>query len=200
LNNQLTKKYIQESLNNAYGGIDRISFIVNTLRELSNSDSLSENINIYASLLSALTMTQIRHKNTCNIMIQNDKFSIDLPSDKYIFISKGSAWRLEQVWVNIINNAMDELIKIDDFSKRKFTIDISEDDKYVEVVLKDNAGGIKKDILKNIFEPFVSTKSSSGIGLGLFLTKKIIEEYNGSIDIQSSHNTTSVKVKLLKYR
>jgi diguanylate cyclase (GGDEF)-like protein/PAS domain S-box-containing protein len=200
IGNELTKKYMQESLDNAYGGINRISFIVNTLRELSDNDKSPQDINIYSSLLSALAITQVKHKHTCNILIQNELFSMELDKNKYNFMAKASHQRIEQVWVNIINNAMDELIKINDYSKRKFIIDISEDDNYINVVFRDNAGGISKNILENIFEPFVSTKSSSGIGLGLFLSKKIIDEYNGFLDIESIDKNTVVKVGLLKNR
>ncbi|MFW3346646.1 ATP-binding protein, partial [Aliarcobacter butzleri] len=49
------------------------------------------------------------------------------------------------------------------------------------VKFKDNAGGIKEDIINDFFESFVSSKDHSGMGVGINIAKKIIEEQNGEI-------------------
>ena len=51
----------------------------------------------------------------------------------------------------------------------------------IKVIFKDNAGGIPKEIIDNIFEPFVSSKEASGIGIGLNVAKKIIKQNNSTI-------------------
>jgi signal transduction histidine kinase len=60
-------------------------------------------------------------------------------------------------------------------------------DGFVEVNLRDNGVGISQDAISKIFEPYFSTKQS-GFGLGLAVTKKIVEEHQGSIEVTSEIN------------
>ncbi|HWC76647.1 MAG TPA: ATP-binding protein, partial [Blastocatellia bacterium] len=64
-------------------------------------------------------------------------------------------------------------------------------DGFVEVNVRDTGVGISEEAIGKIFEPYFSTKQS-GFGLGLAVTKKIVEEHNGSIEVTSEidHGTT----------
>ena len=74
---------------------------------------------------------------------------------------------------------------------------ISQDHSSVAVKITDNGTGIPKEDLKNIFEPFFSTKGEFGTGLGLSITKDIIEKLGGKIDVESEENVgTSFTVSL----
>ncbi|MEI6562912.1 MAG: hybrid sensor histidine kinase/response regulator [bacterium] len=55
----------------------------------------------------------------------------------------------------------------------------------VELVVQDNGSGMSPDILKRVFEPFFTTKSVTGTGLGLFITRQVVEGHGGSIQIES---------------
>jgi signal transduction histidine kinase len=98
---------------------------------------------------------------------------------------------LKQVLLNILENAKDASkeqgnMKIETFNKVKFVV----------IKIHDNGEGIAEDKLKKIFEPFFTTKAT-GSGLGLTITKKIIEKHNGKIEIESKLNEgTSVKIYL----
>ena len=61
-------------------------------------------------------------------------------------------------------------------------------DNEVLITVDDNGTGIPEHIRQRIFDVFFSTKGSQGTGLGLAVTKKIIEEHEGSIEVQSSEN------------
>ena len=65
----------------------------------------------------------------------------------------------------------------------------------ISITFSDNGKGISEDILKKVFLPFFSTKKR-GSGVGLFIVKKIIDDHDGSIDIQSKNGLTSVKITL----
>ncbi len=56
----------------------------------------------------------------------------------------------------------------------------------VRISIADNGKGIPGDILQKIFDPFFSTKGSKGTGLGLAVTRKIIEEHGGKLDVEST--------------
>jgi PAS domain S-box-containing protein len=180
-------------------GINRLANIVESMREMSQkSKETKESTNIYHTLVTSLTLIYNRSKQISNIKLNGDDFQIGFDKNKETFVSSVQKQRIEQAWVVIINNALDELVKIDNFDKRLIGIDIfySEDKKYIITKIKDNAGGIDKGIVNNIFEPFVSNKESSGMGVGLNIAKKIIEEQDGSIIAYNEDNGAVFEVKL----
>jgi len=94
---------------------------------------------------------------------------------------------LIQVFVNIIKNAIDELIERGTHNPQ-IVITLSEDyDGHITLTFEDNAGGVPPEIATQIFEPYFSTKAKNGTGLGLYMSKIIVEEHcKASL---SFHNT-----------
>jgi signal transduction histidine kinase len=89
--------------------------------------------------------------------------------------------QLEQVFLNIINNAFDA---VDDGGR----IDIelrSDESNMVSVRVTDDGNGISEENLKHIFDPFFSTKGEKGSGLGLSITYGIVEKLGGKMDVRS---------------
>ena len=83
-----------------------------------------------------------------------------------------------QVLINILNNAKDVLIEKNPMDNRKIEILLSEDDCQVKWMVCDNGGGIKKELITKIFEPYFSTKmAKNGTGLGLYMSKTIVEQH-----------------------
>ena len=164
-------------------GIHRIENIISSMKEMaSQTKAKKEETNIYSTLLVALTMTYNKCKHISNVYINGEKFTTIMDHNKYIYKAKVQKQRIEQVWIVIINNAMDELMKMGEFDDRRLDIFIEniENDK-VKVRFKDNAGGIKDDIIDKIFDAFKSTKESSGMGVGLNIAQKIVHENDGTI-------------------
>lgn len=95
---------------------------------------------------------------------------------------KGFKNSLVQVIVNILNNAVDSL-SLKRPENRFILIKATEKKGYVTIRIIDNGGGIDTDILKRLFEPYFTTKHQmSGTGIGLYMSKKLIEEhFNGII-------------------
>lgn len=84
-----------------------------------------------------------------------------------------------QALLNILNNARDELIK-QKHQRRLIFIKshLCEDKKNVHLTIQDNAGGIPPQIIEKIFDPYFTTKQeSNGTGIGLYMSKQIIEEH-----------------------
>ena len=92
---------------------------------------------------------------------------------------------LLQVVINILNNAKDELIKKD--AKRYIFIDLFKEDKNMIIKIKDNAGGIDKNVIDRVFEPYFTTKhKSKGTGIGLYMCQEIIVKHiEGTIQVSN---------------
>ena len=105
--------------------------------------------------------------------------------------------KLEQVFLNLISNA----IKYTD-EGRRIDIDAYREDKKAIIVISDTGIGIPAESISRIFERFycvdkARTRSQGGTGLGLPISKQIIEQTGGSIDIESRVGEgTKVTVKL----
>ena len=106
---------------------------------------------------------------------------------------------LMQVFVNIINNAKDALL-LKEGDDLQIDIRIYEDDKYVITEICDNGTGIDEAILDKIFDPYFTTKGEkTGTGLGLYMSKMIIEDHlYGKIEAYNQNTGMCFRVKLRK--
>jgi len=105
---------------------------------------------------------------------------------------------LIQVILNILNNAIDayEICQCDE---KKIQINIEVEEERVLLSILDNAGGIDKEHIKQIFDPYFSTKGKNGTGLGLYMSKMIIEkQFDGKIKVKSSDAQTLFIVEIPK--
>lgn len=100
---------------------------------------------------------------------------------------------LIQALINILNNSRDELIKKD--GERFIFVDAFEKDNFINITIKDNAGGVIKENLDKIFEPYFTTKyKSQGTGIGLYMTEEIITKHlNGTICVENVEFTYNEK-------
>ncbi|MDD3009357.1 MAG: cache domain-containing protein [Arcobacter sp.] len=93
---------------------------------------------------------------------------------------------LIQALINILNNSRDELLKKE--NERYIFIDVYKNDiDEVNIIIKDNAGGIKEEVINKIFEPYFTTKhQSQGTGIGLYMTEEIVTKHlNGIISVKN---------------
>ena len=101
---------------------------------------------------------------------------------------------LNQVWTNIIDNAIDALPQ-----NGEITIETSSSDKSIYVKIIDNGPGIPQEIINRIFDPFFTTKKvGDGTGIGLDLVKRIIDHHNGEIKVNSKPGRTEFVICIPK--
>lgn len=104
--------------------------------------------------------------------------------------------KISQVFLNLYKNSLDEFRKKQIISPC-IQIKCLKDDKYLIVKIADNAGGIPPDIINKIFEPYFSTKSKNGTGLGLYMSKIIIEQQlSGLIEVTNRNGGACFKIML----
>ena len=100
----------------------------------------------------------------------------------------GYANEFSQVVLNIISNAKDVLIE-KKIKKPKIIIEIKDDEKNIICQIKDNGGGIEEKNLNRVFEPYFTTKEEHGTGIGLYISKEIIQKHmKGSLFVRNIEN------------
>jgi PAS domain S-box-containing protein len=95
---------------------------------------------------------------------------------------------LRQVFSNLLANSLDAIDERGIIKIRMSSTAFKNGDRCVRVIIADNGKGISADFLPHIFEPFFTTKGTIGTGLGLWVSKQIIDKHGGTIRVRSSGN------------
>ena len=162
----------------------RISELVRAVKEYSYMDQLPEQeIDIHQGIESTLTMLKFRLKKGVNVTREYDK---TLPR----LCAHGS--ELNQVWTNLIDNAIDAMS-----GKGELRIRTSRELDSLLVEIIDNGVGIPENVKVHIFEPFFTTKGvGEGTGLGLDTVYRIVRSHHGQITFDSKPGETCFQVRL----
>ena len=193
------KEYLQEDVATIFDGVNRIAYIVESMREMaSQTKEFPEQKNVYSALITALTLAYNKAKFISKIFVQDELFQLGADKNKHTFLAEIQSQRIEQVLIIIVNNALDALKRIEDFEDRLIKISIDEEDKNIVITIKDNGGGIDPKILPKIFDPFQSDKEEGGMGIGLNVAKRIIDDHNGKIIPFNHENGAQFKVYIPK--
>ena len=112
-----------------------------------------------------------------------DEISIEGRLDPELPTVVGDANRLEQVIVNLLSNALDALRSVN--PPRRLIVDSFPDDTggRVCVTVTDNGPGVAPEIAPRLFRPFASTKGVRGTGLGLYISRQLVREAQGELDL-----------------
>ncbi len=121
-----------------------------------------------------LLETEMKHKNI--------KFNLDIPT--YDMKVNADSIQIEQVIINLINNAIDALSEFPE-DNRKIWMEMFETDGYIKIKVKDNGTGMSQDEIQAAFDSFYTTKSY-GLGIGLSISRSIIESQGGMIGLEAN--------------
>jgi len=162
----------------------RISDLVRAIKEYTFMDqSPVQNVDVVKSLETTLTILNYKLKR--GVVVHRDYQPIPLLVNSF-----GS--ELNQVWTNIIDNAIDAMSGSGELRLRTFR-----ENGCVVVEITDNGPGISPDIKPHIFEPFFTTKGvGEGTGLGLDTVQRIVKKHRGNIQVNSKPGDTRFQVWL----
>ncbi len=162
----------------------RISDLVGAIKEYTHMDqSPVQNVDVVKSLETTLTI--LNHKLKQGVVVKRDYQRIPLLVNSF-----GS--ELNQVWTNLIDNAIDAM-----HGKGELRVRTYRDDDCVVVEIGDNGPGIPEEVLPHIFEPFFTTKGvGEGTGLGLDTVQRIVKKHRGNIQVNSKPGDTRFQVWL----
>jgi PAS domain S-box-containing protein len=132
--------------------------------------------------------------------LKKSKIKVKVKGEKKLKVY-GYKNEFSQVILNLLNNSKDVLNQNQIYGK-KITIEIKKEKGIKKdtaiICVEDNGGGIKRDIIDKIFEPYFTTKhTSQGTGLGLYMSKMIIEgSMQGRLDVKNTENGASFIIKI----
>ena len=181
----------------------REDFLRNMKREVMNINFLVKSI-LKLSRLDTNTVKFISKKESVKEIINEAILNVSLLSDlKNVKIETNLSdsiitcdykWQIEAL-TNILKNSIEH-----SYENNKVLIESSENNAYVKIIIKDFGTGIAKEDINHIFERFYKGKDSDydSIGIGLALSKSIIEKQNGKISVESSDDGTTFTIKYFK--
>jgi signal transduction histidine kinase len=162
----------------------RISDLVRAIKEYTYMDqTTAQNVDIVKGLENTLTI--LNHKLKRGITVHREYEKVPLLVNSF-----GS--ELNQVWTNIIDNAIDAMGEKGELRLRTFR-----DDNCVVVEIGDNGPGISPEVEAHMFEPFFTTKGvGEGTGLGLDTAQRIVKKHRGRIQVESKPGDTRFQIFL----
>ncbi|MFZ0953078.1 MAG: ATP-binding protein [Candidatus Sulfotelmatobacter sp.] len=162
----------------------RISDLVGAIKEYTHMDQAPVlNVDVVKSLETTLTI--LNHKLKQGVAVQRDYQAAPLLVNSF-----GS--ELNQVWTNIIDNAIDAM-----HGKGQLRVRTYSEDGCAVVEITDNGPGIPEEVQPHIFEPFFTTKGvGEGTGLGLDTVQRIVRKHRGNIQVTSKPGETRFQVWL----
>ena len=176
----------------AYEGADRIRTIAREITELSYGGDATEMqvVDVKKALGAAIKMAQPEVQHRAKIACEFEESAL---------YAHGSKTRVGQVFLNVIVNAA-QAIEPGDVSRNTITVrarSIDQDRVCIEV--QDTGPGIPAQLLRRVFDPFVTTKPAGrGTGLGLSICRRIVHSLEGTIEIKSHPGQGTVVQIVLK--
>lgn len=172
------REKLLQAVTSIFDGAIRIQKITRSLTNFARKDSgeLNQQININSVVENALIITSNIVKNS------TDKFIVYY--DRNVPMITGNQQQLEQVLINLINNACQSLTS----KEQSITVSVlySKESSTITVRIKDEGAGINEENLKYIFDPFFTTKrNAGGTGLGLYISYNIVKSHGGELLLQS---------------
>lgn len=183
VNDNLTTDRMVQEIEDASS---RIASLVNSVKNFTHMDQTPDKVksDIHSGIDNTLIM--LNHKVKKNSIMVNRDYDENIPFPK-IIVSQ-----MNQVWTNLIDNALDAMEGID---QPKLEIDTRKENEFIKTIIRDNGSGISEEIQSKIFDPFYTTKSiGKGTGMGLDVVKSIVEAHNGSIKLRSERGKTEFEV------
>ena len=175
--NKLDLTMMNKKSNEAETLLEYMSKTIDDFRTFFKPNKTKQNFNINSSTQRVLHITQP--------MLEEYKIKIIQNIDDTIYINSYQN-EFEQVILNIISNAKDAILS-DNIEKGNITINIYKENK-IYIKICDNAKGIDEELIDKIFNPYFTTKiEAEGTGIGLYMSKMIIEQnMGGKLEVQSS--------------
>jgi len=173
LSNKLDQKQADEIFDNIIEDDKRAGAVISSVRSLMKLETRerdSVNMNeLVQETVDIFRNDALRHR--VNVKTKFEFGNVDVFADKV---------QLQQVLLNFFRNAVDAMEK-NNYENRKLEIIVKSGKDTVTVSVRDSGPGVEKDLINEIFKPFVTKGEHHGFGIGLAVSKSIIENHDGKI-------------------
>lgn len=194
--NEESKEYLAGKFEKGFNIIQKMSETINDFRHFFKPEDDKKEFELLETVNSTLQLLEERMKVY--------DISIDINNQSPISLY-GYSSHLSQVFLNIINNSIDahktrDEKNPDNRQKKRIVIDYTLNDNAIEITLADNAGGIEDKVIENIFDPYFTTKDmQNGTGLGLYMSKTIIEKhFGGDLSVENKNEGACFTIRLMR--
>ena len=165
----------------------RIRDLVAAVKRFTYMDNLGKSEFTYVAIGLRDTLRVIDSK------VKLKSASIELDVEENLPRVQAAGSDLNQVWMNLIDNALDAISESGQIKIRAY-----QEHNRVIVSISDNGTGIPKDMISKVFDPFFTTKPpGQGTGLGLDIARRLVNCYHGDINVRSKNGWTEFRVSLL---
>ena len=165
-----------ETMDMINNSTQHLSTTIDDFRNFFNNDKNASTFNINKPIEKVLSLINSKLRNRDIHVIKNTQ-DVEVTALINEFI---------QVLINILNNSLDAFEE-QNLEKKFIFLDLYKENNSLVLIIKDNAGGIKEELLGRIFEPYFTTKhKSQGTGIGLYMSMEIIKKHmNGDINVSN---------------
>ena len=173
--------------------IDRASTIIDHMRRFGRKDVENKPFKVNDVLHNVALFID----ETCRLSQIELKVNVNA-SDFHV---KGQWIHLEQVILNLVKNAQDQMKKLNREEEKILYLNVVDGgNNKIKIIVEDTGGGISEELLPKIFDPFFTTKSESeGTGLGLSISREIIQEMHGDITVSNTKRGAIFEITLPIY-
>jgi PAS domain S-box-containing protein len=188
VNGDISDEILDDVVNQVSSQLDYMSKTIDDFRDYFKPNKRKEEVYIKNVIEKSMDFLAYSFKlNSIKINYENSS-----TSSLEIYLNE-----IVQVFINLAKNSSDAMIE-KNIENREINIKTYENEKYLFIEFEDNAGGIKDSVIGKIFDPYFSTKSNkNGTGLGLYMSKTIIEEHSGGkINVYNTDVGTKFVIKL----
>lgn len=188
---KLSDKEFQDRVQTVMRNVKYLSSTIDTFREYIKEKNEVKVVTLQDRIDSSLSIVEASLKNSYIDIIKE----IDYEKPIYYKMAVGE---LSQVIINILNNAKDILITKEKIAEKWVKIGLYKSSDKVIIYIEDNGGGVPENIIDKIFNPYFTTKhQSQGTGLGLHMSKDIIEKhFDGKLYIENMQNGAKFIIEL----
>ncbi len=185
----LTSKKVEDSYEKSNNLLQYMSQTIDDFRNFFKQGDEELAFSVKESLASvySLISTNLSYNHIeCEIKVEHDS------------IIKGGLNEFKQVLINIINNAQEAIQSNTRAQKKKIDVLITQKNNQAVIHISDDGGGMKKEVINKIFDPYFTTKNQTqGTGLGLYMSKQIIENSMcGSLSAKNTNVGAEFTIKL----
>ncbi len=183
---ELDKAYVEDGVAKSMALVKHMSKTIDDFRNFFSPNKQKENFSIAKKINDTIDFIAASFENNEIELI------VSLEDDSFV---EGYPNEFVQVILNIVSNAKDAIVS-NGVQNGFVKINISKTNDYSKIEITDNGGGVPLDIIDKAFDPYFTTKEK-GTGIGLYMSKVIIEDnMGGSIKIESKDGQTTVTILL----